>query len=377
MTGLTRRQAGLLALAAGLAPRLARAQDLPTPLIIAEGGAAAERPEDTRSAYDQAINEGADFIQANIVPTKEGALIARRDNELSATTDIAAHPEFAARKATKTIDGVSVSGWFAEDFILAEIKTLTCRERLPQLRPQNAKFDGKEPVLTIQEVLAIARDGSSRTGRVIGVMPRMLHVSWYSAQGTPVDERLADELITAGYRYPAAAVWVQAFEASALKGFSRFSRLRRMQMIEVGGGPPDDPDATYAQMLTTDGLTQVRKHADAIGPHQDLVIDPKGAVFPTPTTLVLDAHGVGLSVHSWTARAENRFLPPLVQRGDSRSPSFPSGHGDLNKLMVALFLGGVDGLATDQPTQAVRSRQTAIDAYARAHQPRRNDATDP
>src|SRR5580698_11669514 len=162
MTGLTRRHLGALALAAGLAPSLAHA-DGPTPLIIAEGGSATERPEDTRSAYDLAINEGADFIQANLVPTKEGVLIARRDAELSATTDIAAHPEFAARKTTKTLGGAQVTGWFSDDFTLAELKTLLCRERFPTMRLQSAKFDGKEPILTIQEVLTIAQAGCART----------------------------------------------------------------------------------------------------------------------------------------------------------------------------------------------------------------------
>jgi glycerophosphoryl diester phosphodiesterase len=369
MTGLTRRQAGLLALAAGLAPAAARA-DTPVPLIFAEGGSAAERPEDTRSAYDLAINEGADFIQANLVPTSEGVLIARRDNELSATTDVAAHPEFSGRRTGKTIDGVLRTGWFAEDFTLAEIKTLSCRERLPGLRPQNAKFDGKEPVLTIQEVLAIAQAGCTRTGRVIGVAPRLLHVAYFTGQGAPVDQHLADELNTGGYRYPASAVWVQAFEPGALKAFSRFSRVRRMQMIDAAGAPADDPDSPYAQMLTADGLTAVRRYADAIAPNQDLVIDPNAAIFPAPTTLVLDAHTAGLAVFSWTARAENLFLPKLVQKGDRRSANFGAFKGDLDKLMVALFAGGVDGLATDQPAQGVRSRGEAIDLADRAAHPR-------
>jgi glycerophosphoryl diester phosphodiesterase len=378
MSGLTRRQAGLIALAAGLAPNLAPgsalADDAPVPLIFAEGGAAAERPEDTRSAYDLAINEGADFIQANLVATKEGVLIARRDNELSATTDVAARAEFAARKTAKTVDGQSVSGWFSEDFTLPELRTLTCRERLPTLRPQNTKFDGKEPILTIQEVLAIARDGCTRTGRVIGVAPRLLHASYFAGQGLPIDERLADELNTAGYRYPAAAVWVQAFEPSALKGFSRFSRVRRMQVIEADGGPPDGSGVTYAQMITPDGLAAVRAYAEAIAPSQNLVIDPNAAIFPAPTTLVLDAHNAGLSVHCWTARAENMFLPKLLQKGDRRAANFGAIHGDLDKLMVSLFAGGVDSLATDQPAQAVRARTEAINLANRGKpQPRSYD----
>ena len=377
MRGLTRRQAGLFALAAGLAPSLAPGlarADAASALIFAEGGAAAERPEDTRSGYDLAINEGADFIQANLVPTKEGVLIARRDNELSATTDVASRPEFAARRTAKTIDGQLVTGWFSEDFTLAEVKTLFCRERLPTLRPQNAKFDGKEPVLTIQEVLAIARDGCSRTGRVIGVAPRLIHFSYFAGQGAPLDEQLGNELNTAGYRFPAAAVWVQAFEPTALKGLARFSRVRRMQVIEADGGPPDGSGATYAQMLTADGLAAIRAYADAIAPSQNLVIDPNAAIFPAPTTLVLDAHNAGLSVHTWSAQAENMILPKLLQKGDRRAANFGAIHGDLDKLMVSLFAGGVDSLATDQPAQAVRARTEAVALANRGRpQPRSDD----
>ena len=243
MPSLSRRQTLLLAAAAALSPGAALAADPGVPVIIAEGGAAEERIEDTRSALELAVVEGADFLQVNLVPSQEGALVARRDHELSASTDVGDHPEFAARRATKTIDGAPVTGWFTEDFTLPELRTLTCREAQPALRPGLAKLNGKEPLLTIGEVLQIARDGCVKTGRVIGVCPRLIRPAYFETLDLHLGERLAEELSTQGYIAPAAAIWVQAGDADALKAFARLSRVRRMQMIEPG------PDA--AAPMTT------------------------------------------------------------------------------------------------------------------------------
>jgi len=172
---LTRRQFAILA-AAGAVAAPALAQDLPQPAIIAEGGAAEDRIEDTRSGLDLAINQGCDFIQVNLVPSKEGSLVARRDTELSASTNVAARPDFADRKTTKTVDGQDVTGWFAEDFSVAELQTLFCREARPELRPQTLRYEGKEPILTLSDVLQLARDGCIRTGRTVGVCARLMHV---------------------------------------------------------------------------------------------------------------------------------------------------------------------------------------------------------
>ena len=338
-------------------------------LIVAEGGSA-ERPQDTRSGYDLAINAGCDFIQASLALSQEGALIVSRDNELSATTDVSARPEFAARKTTKTIDGGQVSGWFAEDFTLAELKTLTRRERWPTLRPASAKFDGQEPVLTLQETLVIARAGCVRTARTIGVMPRMLHAGYYATLGLPIEARLASELRTAGYDAAAAAVWVQAFEPGALQALGRFSRVRRMQTIEAAGSPADDPSTPFSSMTTAAGLGQIRGYADAICADQSLVFAPDAALFPAPTTLVLDAHTSRLPIFSFAARAENAFLPKLLQNGDRKSASFPAGRGDIERLLVALFANGLDGVATDQPALAAKARAQAAELIERSR-PRR------
>ena len=339
----------------GFAASPARAEP-PPPMIIAEGGAAEERICDTRSAFDLAINQGADFIQANLYPSKEGALAARRDGELSASTDVAARPQFADRRTTKTVDGATITGWFTEDFTLPELQSLSCRETDPRLRPQNAKLDGKEPVLTLADVLQIAREGCVRTARTIGVCARLMRPAYFNDLGLDVVARLASDLATSGYRSPAAAIWVQAFEADALRAFGKLSRVRRMRLIPTQQGDE----------LTAQALADIRGYAEAIGPDQDLLIDPNAATFPVPTTLALDAHNADLQVFSRTVLPQNQFLPPALRKGDRRSPAFPSFHGDADRLLVALFADGVDGVSTDLPGQADRARTAVMDAIRNA-----------
>lgn len=353
MPSLSRRQSLILAAAAALAPGAARAAEPVPPAIIAEGGAAEERIEDTRSALEMAVTQGCDFLQVNVVPTQEGALVARRDHELSASTDVNAHPEFAARRTTKTIEGAPVTGWFAEDFTLPELRTLLCREAEPTLRPGNVKLNGKEPMLTIGEVLQIARDGCVRTGRVIGVSVRMIRTGYFETLDLHVGERLAQELATQGYIAPAAAIWAQSADPDALKAFARVSRVRRMLMIEPG-------EAAQARTAPA-ALADIRSWAQAIGAHQDLLIDPAAAVYPAPTTLALDAHDAGLAVFSHTARGQNAFLPPPLRRAGRG----PADRGDVDRLLVALFSDLVDGVATDLPAEAGRARKAVLDAIAR------------
>jgi glycerophosphoryl diester phosphodiesterase len=350
----------LAAGAAGLAVAPAAFAQDRQPAIVAEGGAAEERIVDTRSAFELAIAQGCDFLQATLVATKEGALVARRGAELSATTDVGSRPDFAGRKTTKTIAGQPVDGWFAEDFTLAEIATLTAREPDPAAHPQNVRLAGKEPVLTLPDVLQIARDGCVRTGRTIGVCAELVHPARYADMGLDVVGRLADELNTEGYVAAAAAIWVQAFESDALRAFARLSRVRRMLLIDAGA-----PDA--ATLTTTAGLGDIKAFAEAIGPDQALLIDPAAATFPAPTTLALDAHNAGLAVFSRTARAQNAALPPALRRGDPRGAGYPNGHGDVGKLLVALYSDGVDGVATDLPADAARARNQAMGALHRGH----------
>src|SRR5260221_8539985 len=257
----TRRDLTVLAAASVLVPARARAA-AKLPLVIAHRGASGERPEETRAAYNLAIDEGADFIEPDLVATRDGVLVARHENEISATTNVASRPDYADRKTSKTIDGGDVTGWFTEDFTLAELKTLTCRERLPQIRPARAKFDGTEPILTFQEVIDIARAGSVRTARTIGIYPEMKHPSHFASVGLPLEERLADALRTNGYNSPAAAVFVQCFEPTALQAFARLSRARRIQLIDAG--------EKAAARTPPAGLKPIRAYADGAGCNQRL-----------------------------------------------------------------------------------------------------------
>jgi glycerophosphoryl diester phosphodiesterase len=357
---LTRRDFGLLAAAAGLAAAGPAFADAPLAAIVAEGGAVEERIEDTRSALDLAINQGCDFVQVNLVPTKEGALVARRSSELSASTDVASRPDFAGRKTTKTIDGADVSGWFTDDFTLAELQTLFCREPDPQLHPDNVKLGGKEPILTLDDVLQIARAGCVRTARTIGACLRPLRAGDYANQGLDVLARLASDLRTAGYAAPAASVWVQSSEPDTLKTFAQLSPLRRMLLIGVS-----DADRT-----TSASLADIKSYAQAISPHQDLLLDPAAAMFPAPTTLALDAHNAGLQVFSHTVRPQNQFLPPALRRGDKRSPSFSNQHGDSDQLLVALFADQVDGLSTVLISDAAKARRAVADTAEQARNKR-------
>ncbi|OYW29367.1 MAG: glycerophosphodiester phosphodiesterase, partial [Caulobacter sp. 12-67-6] len=265
MTLLTRRALTTAALAGTFLPGLARAQGK-TPLVIAHRGASGYRPEHTALAYELAIAQGCDFIEPDLVPTRDGHLVARHENEIGGTTDVAARPEFAARKATKTIDGQSVEGWFTEDFTLAELKTLRARERLPQLRPASAAFDGQAQILTFDEVVAIARAATTRTGRTIGVYPEMKHPSYFASIGLPVEERMLDALKRNDLNSATAPVFVQCFEVTPLKTLRHKTRARLVLLADAEGGPPDLPNVKYADLITAEGLKGVAAYADGLGP---------------------------------------------------------------------------------------------------------------
>ncbi|HQP21329.1 MAG TPA: glycerophosphodiester phosphodiesterase family protein, partial [Phenylobacterium sp.] len=243
---LTRRVFTATAAAAIATPAFAAAR--PAPVIIGHRGASGERPEHTRSAYLLAIQEGADFIEPDLCLTKDGHMVVRHENEIGGTTNIAAHPEFAARKTAKTIDGERIEGWFTEDFTLAELKTLRARERLPQVRPASAAFDGTDLILTFEEVVEIARAETKRTGRTIGVYPEMKHPSYFAGVGLAFEGRMAAALKAAGLDAKDAPVFVQCFEVAPLKTIRPLTRAPLVQLMSLEGGPADNSAVSYAQM---------------------------------------------------------------------------------------------------------------------------------
>lgn len=331
------------------------------PIIIGHRGAAGERPEHTLESYRTAIAGGADFIEPDLVPTKDGVLVARHENEIGSTTDVAKHPEFAARHATKTIDGASITGWFTEDFTLAELKTLRARERLPALRPSNTAWDGKFDIPTFAEILALAKSESARTGRTIGVYPETKHPSYFTAIGLPLERRLVDQLAAAGYTKKADAAFIQSFEVANLKALRKITGMRLIQLVDEGH-PADaaatDAAASYDAMMTPAGLKAIALYADGIGPAKARII-PRDAAGRSlaPTRLIADAHAAGLLVHPYTFRSENYFLPVELRNGDD-----PAAHGDAAAEYRMFFATGVDGLFSDFADAAFEARaQSARD----------------
>lgn len=310
-------------------------------LIIAHRGASAERPEHTLAAYELAIAQGADYIEPDLVATKDLVLVARHENELSGTTDVASRPEFEDRRREKTIDGQRVAGWFAEDFTLAELRTLRSRERIPTLRPGNARYDGLWQVPTLAEIVQLVRVKEAETGRRIGLYPEIKHPT-FLLQNERID--LVD-LLLAEFRdlgiTPADPIFIQSFDIAPLQRLARRSEFKLVQLVAPVGGPADEPAIRYADMLTPSGLAEMAKYADVVGAFAGLVLGPDG----TPTSLVADAKAAGLAVHAWTVRPENEFLPPALRMGEDPKAR---GCGDV-KLAALLQQAGVAGVFTDGP----------------------------
>lgn len=325
------------------------------PVIIAHRGASGERPEHTLAAYKRAIEQGADYIEPDLVMTKDDVLVIRHENEISGTTDVAGHPEFADRRTHKMIDGQPVVGWFTEDFTLAELKTLHARERLPQLRPANGGWM-EERIATLDEALALLRG----TKRRVGIYPETKHPSYFASIGKPMEAALVAALARAGYTGRDDPVFIQSFEVSNLKALRGMTKLRLVQLIDGEHAPHDQIEAgsgmTVADMVTPAGLKAIAAYADAIGPYK-LLIEPRdaaGQALP-PTRLVEDAHTAGLLVHPWTFRSENIFLPAGDRVGEDQA-----GKGDA-AAEYRRFLGyGVDGLFSDFPAEAVKVRDARL-----------------
>jgi glycerophosphoryl diester phosphodiesterase len=349
---MIRRPAALLALllaACGAEPMAAQAPTLDgqPAILIAHRGASGERPEHTLEAYKLAIELGADYIEPDLVLTKDGVLVARHENEISETTNVADHPEFASRKATKTIDGQEYTGWFTEDFTLAELKTLRAKERLPQLR--STDYDGRYDVPTFDEILDLLVETNKGRDVPIGVYPETKHPSYFIKIGLPHEAALLAALGKYGYKGRSAPVFIQSFEVANLKAIRAKSDLPLIQLMDAEGGPADDAKTSYAAMATPAGLKAVAAYADGIGPNKAMVI-PRGALgtLGDPTSLVRDAHAAGLKVHPWTFRRENYFLP-----WDDKAGIDPAGHGDLAAEISAYLGTGIDGLFSDNSREAV------------------------
>ncbi|MDQ3615713.1 MAG: glycerophosphodiester phosphodiesterase [Actinomycetota bacterium] len=311
---------------------------------MAHRGASGYRPEHTLAAYQLAMELGADFVEPDLVPTKDGVLVARHESEISGTTDVALHPAFADRFTTRVVDGRVVSGWFTEDFTLDELKSLRATERMPRVRPRNRRYDGLFDVPTFDEVLDLVERLSFLRGEVIGVCPEIKRPSHFESVGLGLEAPLVRSLERRHLNRPNARVLIQSFESESLSRLRARVRVPLMQLV----------GKAERRLVSADVLAQVATYADAIGVDKDLVLCPGPTGRLSPATGLADsAHAVGLDVFVWTLRNENRFLPVDFRRGPAART-----RGDAEAEYVAFFDAGVDGVFSDHTDTAVMARDT-------------------
>lgn len=338
-------------------------------LVVGHRGASALRPEHTLASYRKAVEDGADIIEPDLVATKDGVLVARHENEISGTTNVSVVAKFADRKTTKTIDGVQLTGWFTEDFTLAELKELRARERIPQVRPSNTSYNDQFEIPTLAEVIALARELSATTGRTIHLYPETKHPTYFQSVGLPLEQRLIDTLNADDFTANKATVYIQSFEVANLKairekiGGSR-PNWKLVQLMDERAKQPYDfvkaGDArTYGDLMTEAAMKEIATYANAVGPYKLTVIgvDDSGQ-FQTPTDLVRNAHAAKLMVFPYTFRPENNFLPmPLKAAGDSTTRNEAGSITEIQTYLKA----GIDGFFTDDPAVG----RQAVDTFRR------------
>lgn len=321
-------------------------------LVIGHRGASALRPEHTLASYAVAIRDGADFVEPDLVSTKDGVLVIRHENEIGGTTDVADHPEFASRKTTKTVDGVQITGWFTEDFTLAELKTLRARERLADIRKANTAYDGQFTVPTFDEMIEFVAAEASARGKVLGIIPEIKHSTYFRGIGLPMEDKVLATLAAHAYTRT-APVEIQSFEVGDLKYLrgklgKDHPNIRLLQLMEAGDDhPADQPSLTYGAMMTPEGLKAVREYADAIGPSTRSIIPlaRDGRLAPV-APLVRDAHAAGLEVHPYTFRPENHFLAADFRNGAGDAARNEAGSVAEIRAYLAT---GIDAFFTDDP----------------------------
>ncbi|MEU5258295.1 glycerophosphodiester phosphodiesterase [Amycolatopsis sp. NPDC021455] len=325
------------------------------PVIIGHRGAPGYRPEHTLASYELAYRMGVDWVDVDLVPTKDGRLVARHEPEIGGTTDVAKHPEFASRKKTLVIDGVPTTGWFTQDFTLAELKTLRAVERIPQNRPHNTLYNGRYQIASYQEVLDLTRRLGRELHRTLGTYPEVKHSTFFQSIGNPTEPKLVAILKRNGLDRPDAPAIIQSFEVSNLIALHKQLRTPLLQLTSATGAPADfvanGDKRTYADLVTPQGLREVAKYAKYLGPDKAQIIPrDKNDNLGTPTALVADAHKAGLKVQPYTFRNENPFLPANL-----RSSAEPDAYGDVFTEEAAFFKAGVDGFFADQPDTALES----------------------
>jgi len=324
--------------------------------VIGHRGASALRPEHTLASYQKAIDDGADIIEPDLVSTQDGVLVARHENEISGTTNIADVAAFAGRRTTKTIDGQSITGWFTEDFTLGELKTLRARERIPSIRTANVAYNDQFDIPTLDEIVALARDQSTKLGRNIGIYPETKHPTYFQSIGLPLEDKLIDGLRRDAFTASRTTVYIQSFEVANLKRIhdkirSSQPNWKLVQLMDTANRQPYDfvvaKDArTYGDLMTDRGMRDIAVYANGVGPYKGSIIalDANGKL-TDPTDLIRNAHNAGLVVHPYTFRPENTFLPPSLRSGADNTRNVS---GSIQEIQ-AFLRAGVDGFFTDDP----------------------------
>lgn len=333
-------------------------KSLPKPTIIGHRGSSGYRPEHTFGSYDLALDLGADVVEAgDLVPTKDGHLVCRHEPEIGGTTDVASHPEFAGRKTTKVLDGVPTTGWFTEDFTLAELKTLRAVERIPANRPHNTLYNGRWQIPTFEEVLTWQDEQTRKRGRQVWIYPETKHPTYFRKLGLGLEERVAKLLRKYGKDDRNSPVILQSFEPSSIQRLNRLVDNPLVVLLSSADSRPYDfveagDPRTVADLITPKGLRELAGYAQGIGPTLDLII-PKNAdgTLAQPTTLVRDAHKVGLVLHPYTMRNENPFLPAEYRKGTD-----VDAYGDVFGAFKTYFATGIDGVFTDNADTGVLAR---------------------
>jgi glycerophosphoryl diester phosphodiesterase len=326
------------------------------PLVFGHRGAAGYRPEHTTAGYELAARDGADFIEPDLVPTKDGVLVDRHEPDITATTDVASHPEFADRKTTKTVDGVTTTGWFTTDFTLKELKTLYAVERLPDLRQHNTMYNGRYRVTTLQEDIDQWKVLAKKFNRHLGIVPEIKHSTYFASIGLPMEQRVLTVLRHNGLDHADSGVVIQSFEVGNLLWLHKHTAVPLMQLTSATGAPADyvasGNPRTYADICSAAGLKAVARYATYLGPDKNQIVprDATGKLL-APTPLVRFAHEANLLVAPYTFRNENSFLPKDFQRGTN-----PADYGNAFAEYELFYALGVDGVFSDDSDTAVAAR---------------------
>jgi glycerophosphoryl diester phosphodiesterase len=336
----------------------------PSPVIIGHRGAPGYRPEHTASSYELAFALGADSVEPDIVATRDGVLVVRHENEISGTTDVASHPEFADRRTTKQIDGAGVTGWFTEDFTWAELATLRARERLGHLRQASASFDGRYPILRLSDLFALVDRASEDRNRALGIVAEIKHATYFESIGLPLDELFVAEMAAAGWADEQDRLVVECFERTVLGAlWQRGLSAKRVYLIEASGAPYDAVAADgssareYAADITETGLyalasAPLARRVDGVSVNKTLVLQTGAGRAPMGTTDIVDLiHAAGLEAYCWTLRPENRFLAKPLRRGRDGA-AFGAWQEEFRLIMDT----GIDGVFADHPDLAVAVR---------------------